>query len=260
MNRYRYDPKAPSHLRRLVESARGDDLDVDRRLHVAERLGIATLAVPHVEPRLHRAETPKASWLSGRAVTVTSIALIGGAVGYVGLVRSPPASSPAPRMAAQAIAATVLASAGSEPTTPDPRSLAALPSMRTPSTTSVNVAELPDVPTAHGAPPSLVTAPRVSKPASESTDLRLELVKLDGIREALESAKPRQALQRLDEYAARFPAGKLREEATVLRIEALHAAGEQASAQRLADRLFRDSPNTPYAARVRAALDKASRE
>lgn len=43
-------------------------------------------------------------------------------------------------------------------------------------------------------------------------------------------------------------------------IEALHARGGRANADRLALRLLRESPNTPWAARVRAALVHALRE
>lgn len=264
MNRYAHDPNTPSHLRRLVESARGDELDVRRRHRVAERLGIATMTLPHIDPKLERAGTSKASWLSGRAITVTSIALIGGAVGYASLVRSDSSSASTPTMVAHTSAATTTTQESAPATMtsaivdPSPAPLLAAP--RAPDKTAVSVTQLPDVPTAHAAPPSLATATREAKPATDSSDLRLELVALDGVRNAIESARPQLALQRLDEYAARFPAGKLREEATVLRIEALHAAGDPKSAERLANRLLRESPDTPYAARVRAALDKASRE
>ena len=86
----------------------------------------------------------------------------------------------------------------------------------------------------------------------------MEIAALDGVRRATEGGRPKEALTLLDDYAARFPAGKLREEALVLRIEALHASGDEAGAQRLAQKLLRSSPNTPYAARVRSALAKPS--
>jgi len=96
--------------------------------------------------------------------------------------------------------------------------------------------------------------------ASGSSDLHLEIIALDGVHRAIETGSPREALARLDDYGKRFPTGKLREEATVLRIEALHAGGDRQAAERLAERLLRDSPNTPYVARVRAALVQSPRE
>ena len=40
MKRYQEDPETPTHLRKLLESARGDDLDAKRTQRVAKRMGI----------------------------------------------------------------------------------------------------------------------------------------------------------------------------------------------------------------------------
>jgi TolA-binding protein len=352
MKRYRHDPNAPSHLRKLVESARWDDLGVDRRRRVAERLGVAaggvTASNVGVEPG---ASTPP--WASVGGIALTALALVGAGVGYVN-ARPSRSTNANPYHLSVAVASPE-----------QPRIAEAAPPVAT--LTSVDVAMLPDVPTAQvsvtgrrafiepsadtkppvGAQPSVAINQSVStntsdankvdhssslsvlskasaerasvasrrsavsnssvanspsvastpvvaskhsgtvttsitgkalvasdpsteskfvetKPSAEATsgsgDLRLELVELDGARRATESGRPSEALTRLDDYASKFPVGKLREEAMVLRIEALHASGDRTNAEKLARRFLRESPNTPYAARVRAALVSLSRE
>ena len=231
------------------------------------------MILPRIEPMFETSRNAKPSWLAGRAATVTAIALIGGAAGYAALSRSittapsetsvsvpavtpanppPPRSKPVPAAEPAPSAAAIIV----PPSTP------AAPPPHAAGVGSIDVAQLPDVPAENAPRPSRVptTDHGPTKPAPESSDLRLEIIALDGVHHALDAARPHEALALLDQYAARFPAGKLREEATVLRIEALHANGDQAAADRLAERLFRDSPNTPYAARVRAALVKAPLE
>jgi outer membrane protein assembly factor BamD (BamD/ComL family) len=73
---------------------------------------------------------------------------------------------------------------------------------------------------------------------------------------ATNRAKP--ALAALRSYAREHPHGALRQEATLLRIEALHRAGDRARARALAERFLADNPNSPHAPRVRAlGLDAA---
>lgn len=258
MNRYRQDPNAPSHLRRLVESARGDGLDAERRRQVAERLGIAPRPRTPVEPERGPVKSSK-SWLSVGTITVTAVAVIGGAAGLVGSRSTTRTTSTSVDPTVATMAATVAVTPVS---TTISTSMAALSAPAEVSVTSMNVAALPDVRADDGAKPSRAPASpaRSPEPTTEASDLRREIAALDGVRQATESGAPREALRRLDEYARSFPVGKLREEALVLRIEALDASGDHAAAERLAQRLFRESPNTPYAARVRAALVSPSRE
>jgi hypothetical protein len=131
-----------------------------------------------------------------------------------------------------------------------PAETSAVPAMSVTALPNVEVAA-PDVRAARTA---TVAAPRAAAPATEVADLRAELLALDAVRAATDDGRPRKALALLDGYASKYKTGKLREEASVLRIEALAAAGERESARRLADRFLRESPTTIYTARVRAAV------
>ncbi|MBN9159946.1 MAG: hypothetical protein BGO98_18200 [Myxococcales bacterium 68-20] len=259
MKRYRHDPNAPSHLRKLLESARGDDIGENRRRLVAERLGIASAAAAPSDPSRKSSPPGTRASLSVGGVVLTAIALIGGTTTYVAINHPSPAESPP--------AAVSLTAAPPSPTSilepptsivePPPAPVAEPPSM--PSMPSMHVGALREARSERApiAKPNPVAEPGAG-PKGGTGDLRLEIAALDGVRRATEGGRPRDALTLLDDYAARFPAGKLREEALVLRIEALHASGDEAGAQRLAQQLLRSSPNTPYAARVQSALAKAS--
>jgi outer membrane protein assembly factor BamD (BamD/ComL family) len=75
---------------------------------------------------------------------------------------------------------------------------------------------------------------------------------------ALKDRDPQGALSALDEHDAAFPAGAYAEEAAVVRIEALVAAGDRPKAQRVADAFLRRFPESPYAQRVRGMFFGAS--
>lgn len=81
-----------------------------------------------------------------------------------------------------------------------------------------------------------------------------EIERLDVARRALGDSRPRDALRALSDYDARYPAGALKQEATLLRIEALSAAGDLDSARRIGDRFLRDNPRTPHEQRIRTAI------
>jgi outer membrane protein assembly factor BamD (BamD/ComL family) len=87
--------------------------------------------------------------------------------------------------------------------------------------------------------------------------VRDELASLDRARAALSAGDAPQALALLDAHNARFPHGAMAPEATMLRIEALVAAGDRASAQRAADAFIAQSPDSPYVSRVRSLLGGA---
>jgi hypothetical protein len=250
MKRFRHDPNAPSLVRKLVDSARADSFDEDRRRLVAERLGIAPMAGPPPSGPIRKSSAPGARALvSVGGVVLTAIVFIGGTVAYVAVNQSPAES---PRTA---VSLTVPA--------PPPTSLVEPPlapvaePASTPSMPSMPIGALRDAPSERApiAKPSPATE---LGPKGGSGDLRLEIAALDRVRRAAEAGRPRDALALLDEYATKFPTGRLHEEALVLRIEALHASGDQAGTVRLGQQLLRNSPNTPYAARVRSVLAKAS--
>jgi hypothetical protein len=118
-------------------------------------------------------------------------------------------------------------------------------------------------PSAAAEPPSLATplvassVVRVSKPASAATDSPAftdELAMLDSARHAIDAADPARALSILDGYARRFAGGTMRQEASILRIEALEKAGDPFAAKRAAEAFLHENPTTPYAARVRSLV------
>jgi hypothetical protein len=80
---------------------------------------------------------------------------------------------------------------------------------------------------------------------------------LDRARRALSDGDPAAALRELDEDEARFPRGALAEEAEVLRVESLLAAGDRAAAARTGARFLAAHPASPHSARVRTLLGQA---
>jgi TolA-binding protein len=73
---------------------------------------------------------------------------------------------------------------------------------------------------------------------------------------ALSSGNATGALRELDAYRRSFPRGRLAQEATVLRIEALAASGNQSAASRLGEQFLKNNEKSPYARRVKSVLGK----
>jgi hypothetical protein len=138
---------------------------------------------------------------------------------------------------------------------------------------AVDLMSLPAAPSAtsalsSSAPPSSppislapIASAQVEPPASATNgddlaDLNLspELVPLDLARRAIADREQARALDILDDYDRRFPEGALRSEATMLRIEALVAAGRRPDAARLGAAVLASAPDSPYAARVRSLI------
>jgi len=86
--------------------------------------------------------------------------------------------------------------------------------------------------------------------------LAAEVALLDRARAVARSA-PGSALAALDEHARTFPNGALRDEAAVVRLEALLAAGRRDEAERLAGPYVRDRAHTPIARRMSDLLGRA---
>jgi hypothetical protein len=95
--------------------------------------------------------------------------------------------------------------------------------------------------------------------APHETPLHEETALLESVREALTASQADRALAGLDRYDARFPAGALREEAAVLRAEALLAAGRREDARRWAARFLESHPSSYYAPSMRALLARIER-
>jgi len=88
------------------------------------------------------------------------------------------------------------------------------------------------------------------------TSLRREASLLESIRESLATSHVESALASLDSYEEHFPSGALAEEAAVLRIEALLAAGRQAAAEEKIATFDRRYPGSSYGPRVHALARK----
>jgi hypothetical protein len=92
------------------------------------------------------------------------------------------------------------------------------------------------------------------KHSTGSALLTAELKALDAARSALAGGNAVRALRLLDDYARRYPRGRLGLEAEVLRIDALARSGQGAAAQTRARAFLKRRPNSVLAARVRAHL------
>jgi len=98
-----------------------------------------------------------------------------------------------------------------------------------------------------------------SPKTSAAADLPAEVAALDAARQALAAGNAGDALRRIGLYERDFPGGVLREEATVLRIEALLRRGDRAGARALATRFLAMAPSSTHATRIRSLLNEASR-
>ncbi len=90
------------------------------------------------------------------------------------------------------------------------------------------------------------------RPATRPT-LAEELALLREAQLASRAGSLSRALELLNEHAARFPAGDLREERLVARINVLCSLGRIDDAREEAERFLAQAPQTPYASRVRAS-------
>jgi hypothetical protein len=153
------------------------------------------------------------------------------------------------------------------------RTIAAVPLVAPPVTAPAPALEpvlpsLPsaDVPVAVGLPrrtigpkknalPEAAFSERNSPAGTRPDGLSDEVASLYAIKEALDEHDPKKALQKLDAHEQRFVSGNLKTEIAVLRIETLFESGDHARAARLAQALIDESPNGPYAHRIRSLLE-----
>lgn len=104
------------------------------------------------------------------------------------------------------------------------------------------------------APVPLEALPRAASPASNakapSNDLGEEMRLIDSARAHVMSGAAKKALSVLAVYDRRFPRGALKQEAAVLRVEALEKSGDEKRAAELAKKFVREHPNSPHVERV----------
>ena len=94
-------------------------------------------------------------------------------------------------------------------------------------------------------------------PRASAPSIAREIAALDVARRLLGSGNARGALGALDDYEAQAKTGMLRQEATLLRIEALATAGDMGAARRLAHRFLQNHPHSPHENRVRALVGES---
>ena len=81
-------------------------------------------------------------------------------------------------------------------------------------------------------------------------DIREEIRLLDQARAAVKSGAHDKALRTLAKYDQKFPRGQFRQEAQVLKMEALKQSGENERASALAKKFLAEHPNSPHVERV----------
>lgn len=115
----------------------------------------------------------------------------------------------------------------------------------------------PSVAEAESAPAEPVaSAPRVAAPSARAKEpsLAMETARIAEAHAKLGAGDAAGCLAVLDRYQRDFPRGRLSQEALVVRIQALLARGDRASAEALGRRFLAANPSSPYAARVRSLL------
>ena len=130
--------------------------------------------------------------------------------------------------------------------TPDPTPLAAPVAPN--AVPSAQVTKLEDLPTL---PDNSASDAAHSVAAPSLAD---EVAAIKSAKSALASGNAAQSLRELDAYRSHFPHGRLTQEASVVRIEALLKSGNQAAANAAADRFLAAHADSPYAARVHSLI------
>ena len=85
---------------------------------------------------------------------------------------------------------------------------------------------------------------------NDGPNLREEIRLLDLARIAIQSHQPEQAMASLNTYASKFESGAFKQEASVLRIQALEQRGDVSRASSMAKQFVESNPNSPYVSRA----------
>jgi hypothetical protein len=166
-----------------------------------------------------------------------------------------------------AVMVAIVASGASRETTATVPTVSATPStttLRTPPPTASSNAETTLIPA-----PSTEEQPKASPPRAAranvprgrpsapppSSSLGEQVGKLEHARAALQAGETEASLIALDRYEEEFPNGLLRQEAALLRIEALVRKGDRSAADRAAKSFFAAYPSSPHEEKIRRLLD-----
>lgn len=230
----------------LFAAGREGEAPADARARALASLGLA--GTPPANP------PPTTS--GGGGGVATKIALGALVIGTALYFVTRPASAPSTTTTAP----TTAESAPSIVAPPIPPASTEAPlATATPAPTETPSASAPTAPSiapsAH-APRTQTAAPRPSASAAATAvdDLAGELAAIDRARRAARGATPADALVELDDYQKRYPAGSLRNEALVVRVEALVKAGRVDDARRVAAPFLAAHPDDMASRRIRALL------
>jgi hypothetical protein len=195
----------------------------------------------------------------GTMSKIVILAVCGGGA-IVGVGWFAPRSRPSVSAAALRVSAPLPPAVVASPViSPAVVEIAKVPSVASPTVESTKARERsPRVSYRHGVravapvPPagSTETGVPTGPPVAEST-LSAEVTALERAQAALGARRTEAALRALDQYEATFPAGRLASEATVLRVQALLAQGDEQDASLVADRFIAAHPDSSYSRRIR---------
>jgi hypothetical protein len=228
--------------RALLRSVRGDALPDGSRRRILAGLGIAGAVATTTSTAASSLVAGKAGLFKGTSAVVAKWVAVSAVVGL---------GSTGVIVARSHLHARDLARSSAPASAPAPEPRAAVRDQAPPTPAAANEVVNEPAPVATVAP----RENRVSAPAAPK--LSEELAAIQVARTALASHDPAAALAALDRYKARFPAGRLAPEATVLRIDALVERGDRAEAAALAERFEASNPRSPYAGRIRSILSRS---
>lgn len=258
------DDDATESERVLLESARGDGPSPGASDRLLVALGAAS-ALTAAAATAEAAAIGGTHAIGAGGVATGSAIAAGGtttaaaSVGVIGVVKFVAVGLLAGAVTTGAVAALSPAKhAGSEPSEavaarqPVTELEAAVHAVRKPVTEPRSAASAPS-PAAN-----LPAARAATSAATVGPDVAAEVATLDRARRALGAGDARTALAALAEHQKNFKGGVLGPEAEVLRIEALVASGQRATAAQRARAFLAHDASSPHAARVRAALERAT--
>jgi hypothetical protein len=113
------------------------------------------------------------------------------------------------------------------------------------------------VPLAEIATPSRARGVARAERKDAAGDVERQIEWIDRARSLAESGDSAAALQAVDQYDRKFPRGALSEEAALVRVEALVARGDRASAAALARRFLVAHPHSVHVAKLQALVGGA---
>jgi hypothetical protein len=224
----------------LLRLARSEGPSGESRRRILAGLGVAVAAGTVTESSA--AASKGAARVASRSALKWGIfgSVVVGAAAVALLVGRHPAPNANPSPANPAVVAA--------PPAPVPSPALAAPEAPAGTADTAQVTKLEDLPTL---PDSSATD---SAHAAAAPSLADEVLAIKSAKGALAAGNAAQSLRELDAYKVHFPHGRLAQEASVVRIEALLKSGNQAAANALADRFLAAHADSPYAARVHTLI------